>query len=344
MIFSVWAIRRTSFGWAVLAGVTILIAGLTKLSGLAYLVIPIAAFVLFNPATQPTKGRQVVALSYVPAVAGIVVLLLSLNSQNLFVYSTKAVDAQTAYWHLWSANSELAARWVTNLTTLPLIGLAVVGLLLTWVYRERAGLYLLVVPLAIAIPFIAVSKVWYPRYLMPVIPSLLMLAARPVDSLYQWLGHFPRTAAWRPIIVSVVVILVLLPAFFTDFWLLAEPPRAPLHAEERRQYIEGWPNTYGLAEAGDYVESLARHHEELYLAVNIDSFIVEEGLRYYFDRPANVEIAQYDPFSGYALLELNRWAMKRPTYLILNSSHEKGLNELQTNPELFVQGISQARL
>jgi hypothetical protein len=103
LVFSVWAIRRTSFGWAALAGVTILIAGLTKLSGLAYLVIPIAAFALFNPATQPAKRpASSGALLPVPAVAGIGVLLLALNSQNLFVYSTKAVDAQTAYWHLWS--------------------------------------------------------------------------------------------------------------------------------------------------------------------------------------------------------------------------------------------------
>ena len=55
MIFCLWVVRQRHIGWAFAAGLVICLASLTKLSGLAYLVIPLAAFILFKPSSRSWK-------------------------------------------------------------------------------------------------------------------------------------------------------------------------------------------------------------------------------------------------------------------------------------------------
>jgi hypothetical protein len=338
MIFSLEAVRQGRLDWALAAGLAICLASLTKLSGLAYLAVPLAAFLLFKPSPLTPKSWKVLGAMYVPALAGAVILGLFLNRQNLLVYTTKiSGQPQTDYWQLWLANSRLATDWVAKLMTYPLLGLGLLGVALTFLSRSRAGLYLLVTPLAMALPFIAISEDWYPRYLLPVAPSLLILGAWALDRLYHSLSHFPPLVRWRGPLFAGLGLLLITPALLLDFWLLVDPAQAPLPAEERRQYIEGWPTTYGLAEAAAYVETLAGQRREIYLVVNTNSFIVKEGLRYYFNRPTNVKLRELDPSSGHALQDLNAWALERPTFLIVNPAREKELDDFWTNPQLFIQ-------
>jgi hypothetical protein len=343
MIFSLWAVRQECLGWALAAGLAICLSSLTKLSGLAYLAIPLAAFLLFKPSPLTPKSWKVLGAMYGPALAGAIVLGLFLNRQNLLVYATKiSSQPQIGYWQLWLANSQLAADWVTGLMTPPLLILALVGVALALLSRSRAGLYLLVTPLAMALPFIVISEDWYPRYLLPVAPSLLILGAWALDRLYDRLLNFPILTRWRGPVFTGLGLLLLTPALLTDFWLLVDPAQVSLPAEERRQYIEGWPTTYGLAEAAAYVETLAGQRREIYLGVNTNSFIVREGLRYYFKQPANVEVVEIDPSSGHALQDLNALALERPTFLILNPAREKELDDFWTNPQLFIQAEKMA--
>jgi len=334
MFFSLRAIRREQYRWAVAAGLSISAASLTKLSGLAYLVIPVAALLLFAPPRDWLRRWKLMATMYLPAALGAAVLAAFLNSQNMLVYSTKVAGGSLINPALWLSNSQLVASWFGSLLTVPLLLLGLVGAGLALIRRDRAAVYALAAPVAVAAAFIAVSKTWYPRYLMPAAPALLLLGAWALDALAQRLDRF-RWGRWA---VIVLALALALPALVTDFWLVVDPSQAALHRDEARQYITGWANTYRLADAGAFVAQKAQHYDEIYLALNADSFIVVEGLKYYFDAPANVKIVKFAPRSGHAVQDLNAWSQQRPTFLILNMAHEKGLDEVWTNSDQFAQG------
>ncbi len=336
MVFSLWAIRRRQLRWATAAGLVIALASLTKTPGLYNLLVPAAVLLLFWPG-RSRRLIGVLALIYGLAAFGPLTLLLAVNATALSIILPHVATPGTADGAHILLNAQNALSWLTNLVTLPLVAFGLLGAVLVLV-RRWAGLLLFAPLLIIPTAFIVASDIWYPRYLLPVVPPLLLLAAVALDEARRWLAEF----SWGRFAFAPLLLLALLPSLQMSFWLLVDPPRAALHPEERRQYIEGWPNAYGLAEAAAFVTEQGKTTPHLYLAINDHSFLVQQGLKYYFDAPPNVEVVEYDPFGGQALQQLNHWAMQQPTYLILNSAREKGLNELETNPELFIQGRERA--
>jgi hypothetical protein len=216
-----------------------------------------------------------------------------------------------------------------------MILLALGGLVLALYSGEtrRQAVWLALIWLVQWLFFALVSKIWYPRYLLPFATSVIILAAYAGYRLTRW----SLKAPWR--IASVVALVALAwPAYTTDFWLLVDPPRARLHQEESRQYIRGWPSGYGLAEVAAFLESLAVDYPEIYVAFNEENVMGSRGLPYYMsDPPANIEFESFDPFEGGTVEKLNAMAADRPTFVVLNSAHEKGLDDFILNPDAFPQ-------
>jgi 4-amino-4-deoxy-L-arabinose transferase-like glycosyltransferase len=232
-------------------------------------------------------------------------------------------------------NLILSADWLVSLVSLPMILLAVGGLVLALYSREtrRQAVWLALVGLVQWLFMALVSEVWYPRYLLPVAPSMVLLAAY---AAYR-LTRLSLKAPWR-VASAVALVALMWPAYTADFWLLVDPSRAPLHPEESRQYIRGWPSGYGLAEVVAFLGSLADEYQEVYVAYNEDSIMVRRGLAYYMsDPPANIEFESFDPFEGGTVEKLNAMAADRPTFVVLNSAHEKGLDDFILNPDAFPQ-------
>jgi hypothetical protein len=344
MALSLGVVRHRQIGWALAAGLTLAATGLTKASGYIYLMIPLAALFLFKRSQKRSSHIwQLTGLVYGVAALGVaLVAYFLLTSPDM---NAAQEPGSLLLWQLWLQNAQTAWSWLASMLTLPLLLLGLAGGVLSLWRRDHSGLYLLVIPITWTLLLILVVhtntielfRKWYPRYLLPITPSLLILAAWVLSLGYRRLGRLNLTPGWQAGLSATLFLAVISSALMTDFWLLVDPGQAPLHAEERRQYIEDWPNAYRLAEAGDYVKQLATYYPELYLAVNESSFIVEEGLKYYFDPPSNVQIVNFDPFSGEAVEDLNRWSLERPTVAILNSAKEKGLKELWQRPEIFAQ-------
>jgi len=345
MIFSVWVVRRQRWRWAVAGGLTLAAAGLAKESGFIYVVIPFSALLFLRPDRLLSKRTwQLFSIIYGLSllVLAFVAFILILKPEMFLVYLAKTGGGKVFTWQLWLNNSQTALSWLANLMTVPLLVLGLSGGVLALLRRDRPGLFLLTTPVVVPLAFVLVSKAWFPRYLLPVVPPLALLGAWLLVLFYDRVGLVRELVPWRLPIFILLGLILTGRSILTDFWLLADPPRAPLHARERWQYIEDWPTAYGLAEAADYIEQAAKEYDELYLAVNQNSTVVLKGLDIYFDRPANVDIVAFDAYAGHTIVSLNKWALERPTFLILNTAKEKGMNSIWQTPGLFFQGSKEA--
>jgi 4-amino-4-deoxy-L-arabinose transferase-like glycosyltransferase len=321
-------------------GLLVALALLTKPSGFLFLVIPVLGLLLL--AKHPLLTKQVAA-GVLPLIIGAGVALALMfpflsNTQQAFMEKAGVgggvgpVDA----WERLGQNLLISTDWLVSLFSLPLIFLAVVGFALAALSKQaRRPALFLVLALSVQWLFFAfVSEIWYPRYLLPLAPFIVLLAAYAIHALTK----LSTRMTWKVVIVIGSVGL-LWPALYTDFWLLADPSRAPLHPDESRQYITGWPSGYGLMEVSSIIRRLADEYPSIYIAYT-ESVMARRGLRYYLpDPPPNVTFKSFDPFEGGTIEKLNDMAASRPTFVILNTAHEKGLDDFFRNPEAFPQAL-----
>jgi 4-amino-4-deoxy-L-arabinose transferase-like glycosyltransferase len=336
---SAYFLRRDngSMGWM---GVVLALAILTKPSGLLFFAIPALGYVCLR---QHSLSMKRIINSALPLMIGgitAMALMVPFLPDTQGMLWGKAGVSNIAGWvdlgKRFGQNLTVSTGWLLSLLSLPVTFLAVVGFALALRSRQarRHALYLVSALLAQWLFFALVSEIWYPRYLLPVVPWMGLLGAYAV---YEVLGLSSR-AIWR-VTLAVILAASVWPALGTDFWLLTDPPRAPLHPEESRQYITGWPSGYGLAEVASFIRRLADEHSEIYVVYNSKgSVMARRGLGYYLpDPPPNVAFESFNPFEGRTVEQLNSMVASRPTFVILNTAHEKGLDDFFLNPDAFPQ-------
>lgn len=128
--------------------------------------------------------------------------------------------------------------WLYQYLTWPVVLLIGIGLL---VARSRLLLISTMVPLIL---LIVSAKILFPRYLLPVLPFLLIYAG----SGFNWLKQrLPRVL--RPLLI----VFLLAPAWFSG-QILKDVTSAPLPEIDQWQYVTGWPSGYGVKELTDYLQ------------------------------------------------------------------------------------------
>ena len=178
-----------------------------------------------------------------------------------------APQYKVALSHSWTSSAEdgisLSARLEQNLYTItstlwayltPPILLLALGEAARGVYRRDKSTWLLSLAALVTLVFfllIADSEKFYPRYILAAFPFLLIMAARSLVALTEWIeGHIPQTSPQlRSVLLAGLVALVCLPALRFDYLLLTAPPRASWTPIDRWQYIDGWPAGYGIIDA-----------------------------------------------------------------------------------------------
>lgn len=220
-------------------------------------------------------------------------------------------------------NAPLAWDWVSSYWTLPLLALAAAGFAHALVRRSRPGLFLAG---TIALPlfaFLAISTLWFPRYLVFLTPPLSILAGATLAGLLRapWarLGRrTPPAWAW-----ALALAAALLPALRFDARLWTDPARAPLPEFERYQFVTGWPSGYGTRDTLAFLReklrerpgglrvvlhSAARRTLAFALSVEFryEGWLVVDDLR--LD----------DPAAAAALLG---WAREMPTFVVVPPPH-----------------------
>lgn len=149
--------------------------------------------------------------------------------------------------------------WLRTYLTDPIIAIAMIGALIEIgvSVKKRTLTPLLGVALwtvGVVLFESAIARIFYPRYLYPVIIGVVLLATRGVWTLLHELKRMLPLV----LLVPVVLLVPLLPSLHFDWLLMTNPSVAPLALEDRFQFFEDWTSGVGSKELADAIRTYHR--------------------------------------------------------------------------------------
>jgi 4-amino-4-deoxy-L-arabinose transferase-like glycosyltransferase len=214
------------------------------------------------------------------------------------------------------------ADWFPRLLTPPVLVLIVAGVLFTLLGIFRAFklremkledkyaltiLFWSLVPMAIEM---ALLKTFTARYILFTIPPLIVLASWVLDS-------FIINLKFKMLHSFALATLFLIPlAALFNFYLLTNPSKTALPANERRGYLEDWTAGYGLKDIANFLEEQSK--KGLIVVGTEGSFgTLPDGLQIYLDKNRQVVV-----IGGKATIsaQLRDAAKDHETFFVANRS------------------------
>lgn len=229
----------------------------------------------------------------------------TVGEKNLqFIYSFAEIIADPLR-HL-SGNLTGLTIWLVGYLTLPISIAASFAFI--WLIKRnlRVGLFFLGY---FSIPFIGLAifgKVIYPRFLLLMLPPLLI-------PLIMWIVDLTATVAYRRWVYGGLA-LAMLPALFFDFKLLTDPVHAPIPYADRQQLINDWPAGYGIKEVVAYLSEEAKINH-IYVGTEGTFGLYPMALELYLGKDPQVTFKPYWPVNEFPD-ELRDLARTNPTFLL----------------------------
>ena len=263
LLLSLVAVRHGRW-WQILAlGICLGAAAATKLGGIIFAIFPLLAAWLWRGNLTRRRILLIIIAAWLLSILGLLPAGLDFARQYNYAISRSLANSEmtgSAYLALLSQNSRIIANtfWTYLTPPLLLLALAEAGLSLrrrdksTWLLALAAS----VTPMFF---FLTVSGMFFPRYLLPAFPFLLILAARGLVALADWLwARKPwPVQQFRWGFMAALFLLANLFAIRSDYLLLTDPPSASWVALDREQYIAGWSAGYGVTDAATYLRQQA---------------------------------------------------------------------------------------
>jgi 4-amino-4-deoxy-L-arabinose transferase-like glycosyltransferase len=273
-------------------GVAIALGVLSKTTGLVLFTVPLLALGL----VARDRRRALPPLACAYAVAATLVaypLWLFFRKTDELSGAMGLRDGEASFVGNAAANLGLAAEWLWAYWTPGLIVLALIGLVAAGARRERwrAAVLLALLATGPAVAFVAVSEIWYPRYLLFTTIPLLPLSAWGFVALADLAGtrvRAGRTA--RAALAAAGLALVLLPALRFDLALWTDPARAPFPALDRFQYVTGWPSGYGMRDSMAFLAAQRERRPGGLLLVTPGPSTTASAVRLFWARDPMVEV------------------------------------------------------
>lgn len=205
------------------------------------------------------------------------------------------------------------SKWFPDLFTRPVYVLIFVGIIWSFVNKERVGPLVLLswslIPLLTQSIF---ARVFTPRYLLFTTYPLVIFAA---FGFYR-LVRFLKAKLW---VTGVFLIFLVSFSLWYDWLLMTDPQRAPLPRKMRSGYLEEWTSGYGIVQVANFIKNKAKEGK---VAVGTEGFFgtLPDGLQIYLEKVPNVEIFGVGQPIREVPESLRERAEKMPTYLLVNDT------------------------
>jgi len=234
-----------------------------------------------------------------------------------------------------------AATWLWVYLTPPVAVAAAIGILIPVATRRIEVLMLVAVAAAVIVPLIALSRIWFPRYLLPTLPVVLMLSAVSFEALVRRVSAaFSHRPAFANAVTVAVFGLVVVSAVVTDYRLVTSPPDAQLPDVERRQYFTTWPSGYGTDQAATFLRQEGEHASDGIIVVCPESPGAHWALHFLLRADPGIDV-RYQPVGrdDVSHQRLRRWAVEKPTFVVLDRPPVNGADGQRPDVE-YIQSIA----
>jgi hypothetical protein len=320
LLWSIALVQDGRWYYAWLLGLSMAAAILCKIPGLLTLPVPILTALLLANSPRARLMRHL-ALSYCIAVAlttlPIVRIVLTTHQyeKSILGENTAALVTQLA------VNIRAIYEWLWFYWTPPVLILAILGLVFATLKLKRETLLLAVASFLPILAFTAVSRILFVRYVLLATVPMLVLAGGITASVADYIGLSGRSQfllRLDPFSILFLMIVALF-AWRVDWLLLTNPAVAPLPAAERYQYIEDWPSGYGVAEAADYLRSMARFTKGGIVVVHHEfTGTTNFGLAVLLMKEKRIAFRKLSIRAGEQITKLVTWSQAKPIFIVLN--------------------------
>ncbi len=345
VFFTLMLFQKPTLKYTLALGLTMALTIMTKFNGFTLSVLPLLIIAIhFVKAKNYKLPYHYFIIAYVIAVFGFAPLLFDAFVLDSSAHWMPAVEKswarnfETPFWQAWLINlKDTSIFLLYNLSPIIFV-IASVGCIRAIFQRAWDRILLLALAGVTIGLFVIVSEpgAFFPRYLLPAIPFLLLLTARTIvlsveKFTYNW-QHQPSS-----FIYITLILLLTLPGICFNYWLIVNPAKAPLVKLDNWQYINGWPSGYGLPEATAYLkEQLTESEEIIIIYDNQANKVLTRSLPVYLY--AYRDRITFSPFNfseiDQQLLEKQLAELQHiPVFVILDYPAHEDLNiDFETSP------------
>jgi 4-amino-4-deoxy-L-arabinose transferase-like glycosyltransferase len=292
LLLSLITVRQSRWWSSLALGLCLGLAAATKLNGVLFLTFPMLVAWLWQDECPLRHTLPRLLVAWLLAVPWLLPALLDFTPQYKSTVARSWVDsAEDGIPHLNRLGQNLSTIATTLWTylTLPYLLLALVEVVRSLWRRDKASWLLTLAALVTMAFFFFTAGVdkFYPRYILPAFPFLLIMAARSLVGLADWLWeHAPQTMPLlRQALLAGLVLLICLPALRFDYLLLTEPTKTPWLPIDRWQYVDGWPAGYAVVDATAYLRQQADELGAIIVVKRATSEMRTGAWVHYLDRP-----------------------------------------------------------
>lgn len=255
LVWSVYFAIKTSISHkkkdAILWGTLLGIALLVKLPAIIFLFITPICFLILLSKKDFKKLLLLPLLAIAIALAISGMQKLSANYQLL---NAKNQQFQLSFdqlllnpFILLEKNLRDIFDWIISYYTMPVLILGGIGMIFLLYKDFRKGALLFILWAMPIVIFATVGKILFPRYILFTTPYFIILLAEASRVLFSY-NYIKR-------LQIPIVLLALFASLKFDFYLLANPPLAPLPITDYNQYISSEYSGYGLDKVFSFLDT-----------------------------------------------------------------------------------------
>jgi hypothetical protein len=318
---------------------------LSKFTGILFISIPFLAIFFF---TWPKDWLRAM-LRLIPILLPTLFLVFLLIWRGM---GNQYVVTQTSnvllFFRTFVQNIGVTGEWFWSLLT-P-IGMLLLSSTIVWVIlrisnKGKKEIFLLVVFLTATLPYILVSRIWYPRYLMfAILPATLLISRFVVSLTDIRFGFKTENVTHSYKLLSALGLILIIWPFTFDLQLITNPEQMNLPLIIRAQYISGWSSGYGLKELAHFLKQQAEDDE-----INVLRYYFwappYQGLDVYLKPQDSIHVYTINPVNNNFFAQIKDISKTRRTLFVSNPDEEiqqsvlsgKKVNDLFENAKLVWQ-------
>lgn len=326
LYFEILLIRKIKLDVALILGMVLGGAALTKTSGFLNIYLLPTTLILFDWKDKKRflkliKWAGLALLAIILAQIYYSVLRLSpwfhMIAQKNTVFLYPLNEWLEHPWRFLIGNLKGEFDWLWRYLTLPIMTLILIALLTIFKdWKEKLLLFVWFV-----LPFFGLAlfgKSLYPRFILSMTIPLLVMAAWSLNQLTFLIeSKFNLALKTKLFIILSFILLFIIYPLYVDYKILFSVITAPIPRADSNQYVNDWPSGWGIRETVDILKKEAKN-QKITVFTEGNFGLLPSGIEIYLVNNPNIEIIGIWPIPDSYTKIMKEKIAKKPVYYIAN--------------------------